>query len=552
MRRLSSRLTYAATAGLVVLGAVRIVSTYPIFSQTVDEPSHIAGGLEWLDRGTYWFEPKHPPLARIALATGPYLAGLRLSDSMPLGRVHMGRVFREGNALLETGPGYDRNLTLARLGNLLFFVLGCFAVFWLAVPRFGRAAAVAAVAFASGSPMILAHGGVATTDMGFAATLTLALVALLRFLEQPGQRRALLLGAAIALPLVTKLSAVLFLPLAFAITLGLVLLGRQSAQSLRSVRPVYLALVVLAAVTVMWAVYRFSLGTLLDVDQRISERGGPFAALAGMSHIRAIPAVEWFAGVKDLLADNAEGRKGYLLGSVFLGGNPLYFPVGLLLKTPIPLLILELSGIGMAFNTARRSRNWTLLAPAAAAAAILLSTIPTQINIGMRHILPVFLLLIPYAGLAISWLFTAQAKQGARVAGGGLLLWLVWSTARVHPDYLAYFNELALLSAKPALVNSDLDWGQDAKRLVKRVRELRIDSLHVGYFGSTDLAKRGLQHFDTLSDYKPVTGWVAVSINRLMLGRALEPASDQFSWLAFRRPYTTIGRSILLYQIPPD
>ncbi len=551
MKSLSPHLALAATAGLLAIGTLRIVSTYPVFSQTVDEPSHLAGGLEWIDRGTYWFEPKHPPLARVALATGPYLAGLRLSDSMPRGRVHMGRVFHEGNAVLETGGRYERNLSLARMGNLPFFLLAGLALYWLTAPLYGRAAGVAAAAFASVSPMILAHAGVATTDMAFAATLTLALVALLRFLARPGRFSALCLGAAIALPLITKLSAVLFLPLAFAATLGLVLIGRPGAASLRSFRPAYLALVVLGMAGLMWAMYRFSLGTLLDVDQRIGERGGAFAVLARVSHLRAIPAVEWFAGVKDLLADNAEGRKGYLLGSVFLGGNPLYFPVGLLLKTPIPLLLLELGGIGIALSTARRSRDWIPLAPAAAAAAILLSTLPTQINIGMRHVLPVFLLLTPFAGLAIVRLLNPPAQRAARMVGGALLLWLVWSTTRVHPDYLAYFNELALLSAKPPLVNSDLDWGQDAKRLVQKTRDLGIDSLHVGYFGSTDLRKRGLQHFDTLSDYRPVTGWVAVSINRLMLGRALEPASDQFAWLQTRRPFAPIGRSILLYRIPP-
>lgn len=155
------RLALAASAGLVGLGILRIVSTYGTLSQTVDEPSHLAGGLEWWDRGTYGFEPMHPPLTRVAFAAGSYLAGMRLSDSMPTGRVHTGRIFREGNTLLETGGRYGRNLSLARLGNLPFFVVGCLAVFWLTRPLFARAAAIGAVAFASTAPMILAHAGLA-------------------------------------------------------------------------------------------------------------------------------------------------------------------------------------------------------------------------------------------------------------------------------------------------------------------------------------------------------------------------------------------------------
>jgi hypothetical protein len=43
------RPTLVAVLGLIVVGVLRIVSTYRTFSQTVDEPSHMAGGLEWLD-----------------------------------------------------------------------------------------------------------------------------------------------------------------------------------------------------------------------------------------------------------------------------------------------------------------------------------------------------------------------------------------------------------------------------------------------------------------------------------------------------------------------
>jgi len=65
---------------LAAIAVVRIVSTYNVFSQTSDEPAHIATGMEWLQWGTYNFEPLHPPLARIAVAAGPYLSGLRLLD----------------------------------------------------------------------------------------------------------------------------------------------------------------------------------------------------------------------------------------------------------------------------------------------------------------------------------------------------------------------------------------------------------------------------------------------------------------------------------------
>lgn len=66
-----------AAALLVLIGALRIVSTYRVFSQTWDEASSIATGMEWLDRGSYTWDPKHPPLGRLATALGLYLEGAR-------------------------------------------------------------------------------------------------------------------------------------------------------------------------------------------------------------------------------------------------------------------------------------------------------------------------------------------------------------------------------------------------------------------------------------------------------------------------------------------
>ena len=51
---------------LVLLGSARIIATYKVFNHTFDEPVHVACGMEWLDKGSYTYEPQHPPLARVA------------------------------------------------------------------------------------------------------------------------------------------------------------------------------------------------------------------------------------------------------------------------------------------------------------------------------------------------------------------------------------------------------------------------------------------------------------------------------------------------------
>src|SRR5437868_6554409 len=62
---------------MLALGILPIIGTYSVFSHTYDEPTHIAAGMELLDRGAFTYKQQHPPLARLAVAIGPYLLGAR-------------------------------------------------------------------------------------------------------------------------------------------------------------------------------------------------------------------------------------------------------------------------------------------------------------------------------------------------------------------------------------------------------------------------------------------------------------------------------------------
>src|ERR1017187_39029 len=114
-------------AGAIALGSLRIVATYIVFNHTVDEPAHIACGMEWLDRGTYKMEDQHPPLARVMAALGPYLSGIRSQgvwDKNP-GQAGM---YSEGQNIYYAGYRYNLTLVLSRLGILPFFWIACLAV----------------------------------------------------------------------------------------------------------------------------------------------------------------------------------------------------------------------------------------------------------------------------------------------------------------------------------------------------------------------------------------------------------------------------------------
>ena len=56
---------------LTVLPLIRVASTYHVFSETADEPVHLAAGFQRLTSDRYDLDPEHPPLARIGLLSSP-------------------------------------------------------------------------------------------------------------------------------------------------------------------------------------------------------------------------------------------------------------------------------------------------------------------------------------------------------------------------------------------------------------------------------------------------------------------------------------------------
>jgi 4-amino-4-deoxy-L-arabinose transferase-like glycosyltransferase len=540
---LSPRLVMLAC---VLAGTARIAATYPVFNQTWDEPAHVAAGMEWLDRGRYTYEPLHPPLARVMAAVGPRLAGIRSASQES--------VWLEGNAILYAGGRYDRNLAFARLGMLPFFILGSLVVFAWARRIGGGGAAIWAVLLFTTLPPILANAGIATTDLAVTATAALAAYCMMLWVEHPTPGRSVALGLALALALLSKFSALLFLPAAAA-AIAICCWGLRESQARArpgASRRARLRLTYAVALLIVWAGYRFAIGPLTapQAARPGAETVAP-GAMERLAHAPVFPAPALFEGIGQLAAKNRAGHKSYLLGEVRDTGWWYFFPVALAVKTPIPFLLLAGVGIVAALGaTAGRERR-RLLEPAAIAAAILLVCLPSRINIGLRHVLPIYPFLAITAGLGAARLLRARRAAPAGAVLAVLLVgWQLAASVRAHPDYLPYFNELAGDHPERILVDSDLDNGQDLKRLADTLRARRIPAVSLAYAGSATVAEHGLPPVQWLEPHRPVSGWVAASLYSLKLGSLGRPGHDDFSWLERYRPVAQVGRSIRLYHIP--
>ncbi len=513
-----------ATAVVMLASTVAIVGTYPVFSQTWDEPAHLAAGMEWLSSGRYTYEAEHPPLARIAAAAGPWLAGSRSTGQRTL--------YDEGRALLGEGAHYRRTLFLARLGMLPFFwTLVASCALWGRTFDGPRGGALAAL-FAAANPNLLAHAGLAGTDLAPAALVVAALFAWMRWRERPSVRRGLLLGVALGLAALTKFSALAFL----GIAIGIGELLRWPALRGRATPAPAIVRSLLAgafvALLVVWGAYRFRVAPL--------HAGGPW-----------LPAPELFQGLRDFLAHGNGGHPAFLLGEVRMTGWWYYYLVALAVKTPLPLLALAVAGAVDAWRASRREESWRALVPFAGLAGVLLPALASHVDLGIRIVLAAypFAALLAARGVALGW--RAGGAKGAVLARRTVVVALVAGTvvipARAWPDELAYFNALAGKHPERVLVDSNLDWGQDLYRLADTVRARHIDSLRVHYFGSGSLRAVGLANARRLSRDERVTGYVAASETFL----AGVWSDTSLAWLARREPVARIGRSMRLYFIAP-
>lgn len=549
-----SRLHGLAAILVVAAATGAIVSTYGVFSHTVDEPAHLAAGIEWLAAGTYNLDREHPPLARIAIGLGPYLSGQR-----PAGGENM---WAAGRRLLYSSGRYSETLGLARLGNLAFYFLASVVVWRWARCIFGAGPALCAVSLFATLPPVLAHSGLATTDMAVAATLASALLAFASWLGSPTRRRGLVLGVATGLALLSKFSSLLFLPaaglalLVWRFACGVDSLGQAAWKERR--KAIFLPIMV--TLGVVWAAYRFSFGTLADataasgrdpaaIERHLAGAGG-LAALARAAYYSVpVPAPELVWGIDYVRRHNSRGHQTYFLGRLGHRGWWYFFPVALAVKTPVAFLALTALGIGRLALGGVRGADWRRLAPAAAAAAVLLVGAFSNINIGVRHVLPVYPLLAVIAGFGTHSLWRSS-RRGALVAAT-LVAWQVSAAAAAHPDHLAYFNELAGGRPERILIDSDLDWGQDLLRLEVLLRELRVPSVWIGCFSSADLTRHDLPPYQLLlpapKGHRP-KGWIAIS-EWVLKGVAL-PDPDHFDWLGAYQPVARAGRSIRLYYIP--
>jgi hypothetical protein len=491
---------------------------------TGDEPVHLATGYLAWTVGEFRMDTIHPPLARMLLSWPLLLQDVRppavVSESLHGGEYWP--VFRDWVQVDHQLPGM---LRWPRILNQ-FITAGVIILVWGSLRRktpIGAAVMGAAMAW---SPNLLAHGGLATTDASFILLYTAGTLAFWRLTERISVGRILLAGVVIGAALCCKFSAILFVPLCVilaalkAFMSGGVewVIGSRRVINDRPLKAAVLAAAVAAVAlqsyVIIWASYHFRFsGGPADSSLISGGDGAP-----NEFHVDAWGVLKdrQDFGLKVLyfLRDNHLVPEGYLHGLVtvlyreserpsylfwedWIGGRWYFFPVAMLLKTPVSFLVILTFGFIFGIRTIRETggawrsddRIWALgIAGALFAAA----TLSSDINIGLRHFLPIYPILAILAGVAVaSW---ARRAIENRLFLGVAVLWQLGVAIYIWPDYLCYFNILVRPeNGYEYLVDSNLDWGQDLPKVAEYAKKNDIDSIKLAYFGSMYASSLGLK-----------------------------------------------------------
>ena len=589
-------------------------------SATFDEPVHAFSSWLIVNHGDFRMNPEHPPLWKYVAGLGLIGVPLDVDLKSPESRAMLTRIEDEWNWTQDTlyrrpppgaTPMYGENLVWrARVANSVFMLVLGGVVAWWAWSWGGPAAAVIATAVLAVEPNFLAHGPLVTNDVATSAVIALAMFLTWRLGEKLTIGRFAAFAVTVGLALEIKFTCLLLAPM-----LGLPLLYRAlvdrpwDTASMRSAlarRLPRLGVAILLCTTAMvigwacmWVLYRFREAPIPDGSrfdqtyaQYLTQYFGLYADAAArglpgptrqsaMSHLgiyksgTVARALFWIADQKwvpqswifGLTYANAASmaRSAFLLGSFSAIGFTWYFPLAALFKTPVTELgLLALSAVvGLHVTNARwrvKAARWKFVCLVVPPAVFMAIAMKSNLNIGMRHILPVYVPMIVSIGVALTHL--RRHWRPAVFATPAILILLAVETLSVFPNYLAYFNFASGGSAGglSLLGDSNLDWGQDLPALARWCKNRRTtnptEPISIEYFGTVDWHVYGIDAIEVnesdplRAGGDPRGGIYAVSATRLQ-GNVPIPLQPNMAALRKLAPLAVLNGTFYIYQLPP-
>jgi uncharacterized membrane protein len=467
----------------------------------IDDSMHMPAGYSYLLTHDYRLNQEHPPLIKL-------LSGLGLWELHPYfpfespgwqqaatpgdpedGMVRIEEAFFDGNA-----KQFERIAFYGRLPVLVVSLLLLLVAWWLTRQLFGPVAALIAVLLLATEPNIVGNAIVVQNDVAAALALVLFGIAVRKFVTDDRVRGAFALGGALGLALVTKYSLVVLVPVTCAIVVACVVWRLIRKRSSLGAVVLSSFIVIVTAYVILITFYAFHIDKI-DANES-SEIAGWFY-LSGQTAEAFKRFLTWLppllpryfvSGIDMVVQDSREGRTAFLLGQISDTGWWYYFPVAFVLKTTIPFVLASIGGFVWAVYQVLTRRRYAILYVLLPGIFYLALTMTSHLNIGVRHVLPMF----PFAAIAGAGFIAAviecglkrSRRVGVAVAAVALVPGLAIAVS-AFPNYLTYFSPLAGGAARgwQTLSDSNVETGQEVKPLARYLKEhgeSRVTGVMVG------------------------------------------------------------------------
>jgi hypothetical protein len=572
------RFARIALIAMLLIFAIIVLSLLRQKSMMVDDALHIPSGYSYVITNDFRLNQEHPPFIKILSGLGLY----RVRPELPLNSEGWQQAEQPGDPedgtdsfsedFFNRNAGKYEQITFwGRAPVVIMPLLLALAVWVLTKELFGETAALLAVLLLLSEPNVIGNSTIVQDDLAAALAIFLFVIMLRSYLKSPSVKHALSLGFVVGLALLIKHSLVVLVLISFVI-----LLIHACWQKLKHrnhlCRFIALGLLVLCcSYIILIAGYAFHVAWIdEDEAQFISEwlhlSGNSSEAFQSvLLHLPILLPKYFLYGLDQVIHDVRFGRPAFLFGQVSTQGWWYYFPVAFALKTSLPFLSATLAGLVW---TARDilKRRWAdglyLLVPPLLYLAM---SMMSHLNIGVRHIIPVF----PFFAVMGAGAITAFGKslhwrrwKFSRIVPATIVLWCALLVFINYPNYLTYFSPLAggTSNGWKLLSDSNVETGQEIATLAKYLKQHGTTKVSGIFMGSEYIKFYGIELCDLPcdedededakdQDHSDQPAYVAIGawyLQEVDVTPEQKAAIDPFRKL---QPEAMVGNSIFVFRI---
>lgn len=480
-------------------------------SVTVDEVAHIGAGVSYWQKLDMRLNPEHPPLTKLLAGLPLAILGTRAdyssiqwtASSQPFQSFLGEWIF--GDWLLFRWNEPVKTLAWARLPMLLLTLALGWTIFVLGRRLGGPWGGLLSLIVYVGMPAFIAFGPLVHTDIAIALFSLLSIWTFADLYEEPTRKRKWIFAVCFACALLSKFTAgiLLFVFAAFILSARWFPLPGQPAQpdeakAWRKIRRRALIGGVFRAALIVYVVYAvFTWNQPTWVLDHLP--GG-----AVMAPVRRLlmPAWEYLVGA--LLVVVTSSRPTFILGQWYSHGVWFYFPVVLVLKSPLGFLALLALGVPT-WRVTKRYLGGQIAAIAsgerlhwrALCVSLLVWTaicVLSRMSISIRHFsVPLALLILLLSPIPATLQRLRTSRPGmARMLQASVAVAAVSciiASLLAYPYYFPFMN--ILTAGRPAFTlvsDSNVDWNQSLPEAKRFAEERGIHRLPIDAYGFTDPA----------------------------------------------------------------